>query len=70
MTTQPRFSIVLFTKNGMPFVREAVASLEAQTFEDYEIVIQDAASTDGTAEFLRERLPDVAHEFRAGFGLG
>ena len=50
----PRFSIVLCTLNGMPFVREAIASLEAQTFTDYELVIQDAASTDGTVEFLRE----------------
>lgn len=50
----PRFSIVMFTKNGMPFVREAVASLQAQTRDDYEFVIQDAVSTDGTAEFLRE----------------
>jgi glycosyltransferase involved in cell wall biosynthesis len=48
----PRFSIVMFTKNGMPFVREAVASLEAQTYDDYEFVVQDAVSTDGTAEFL------------------
>jgi glycosyltransferase involved in cell wall biosynthesis len=39
----------------MPFVREAVASLEAQTLDDYELVVQDAASTDGTPEFLRQR---------------
>jgi glycosyltransferase involved in cell wall biosynthesis len=51
---KPRFSIVMFTKNGMPFVREAVASLQAQPRDDYELVIQDAVSTDGTAEFLRE----------------
>jgi hypothetical protein len=51
---RPRFSIVLCTKNGMPFVREAIASLEAQTFTDYQLVIQDAVSTDGTAEYLRE----------------
>jgi glycosyltransferase involved in cell wall biosynthesis len=52
---KPRFSIVLCTKNGMPFVREAVASLEAQTLDDYELVVQDAVSTDGTPEFLRQR---------------
>ncbi len=53
----PRFSIVLFTKNGMPFVREAIASLAAQAFDDYEVVIQDAASTDGTAESGRPSPP-------------
>jgi glycosyltransferase involved in cell wall biosynthesis len=55
----------------MPFVREAVASLEAQTFDDYELVIQDAVSTDGTAEFLRElRLPRVDMVSEPDGGLG
>jgi glycosyltransferase involved in cell wall biosynthesis len=67
----PRFSIVLFTKNGMPFLREAIASLEAQTLDDYEVVIQDAASTDGTAEFLSElRLPNVDIVSEPDSGLG
>jgi glycosyltransferase involved in cell wall biosynthesis len=44
----------MFTKDGMPFVRDAVASLQAQTRDDFEIVVQDAVSTDGTAEFFRE----------------
>jgi SAM-dependent methyltransferase len=68
---KPRFSIVLCTKNGMPFVREAVASLEAQTLDDYEVVIQDAASTDGTAEFLSQlRLSNVRKASEPDSGLG
>ena len=54
MRRNPRFSIVMFTKDGMPFVRDAVASLQAQTRDDYELVVQDAVSTDGTTEFLRD----------------
>jgi glycosyltransferase involved in cell wall biosynthesis len=55
----------------MPFVREAVASLEAQTLDDYELVIQDAASTDGTAEFLRQlRLSNVSMVSEPDSGLG
>ena len=68
---RPRFSIVMFTKNGMPFVRDAVASLEAQAFEDYELVVQDAVSTDGTLEFLRElRLPNMRLASEHDTGLG
>lgn len=68
---EPRFSIVLFSKNGMPFVREAVASLEAQTLDDYELIIQDAASTDGTAEYLRQlRLANVRMTSEPDGGLG
>lgn len=67
----PRFSIVMFTKNGMPYVRDAVASLEAQPFEDYELVVQDAASTDGTYEFFRDlRLPNVQVVSEPDTGLG
>ena len=55
----------------MPFVREAVASLDAQTFDDYEVVIQDAASTDGTAEFLGQlRLRNVRMRSEPDGGLG
>jgi glycosyltransferase involved in cell wall biosynthesis len=55
----------------MPFVREAVASLEAQTLDDYEVVIQDAASTDGTAEFLSQlRFSNVHMSSEPDSGLG
>jgi glycosyltransferase involved in cell wall biosynthesis len=61
----------MFTKNGMPFVREAVASLEAEGFEDYELVVQDAASTDGTVEFFRElRHPNLRLVSEQDAGLG
>ena len=61
----------MFTKNGMPFVSEAVNSLQVQTRDDYELVIQDAVSTDGTAEFLSElRDPRVTMVSEPDDGLG
>ena len=36
----------------MPYVRDAMASLERQTYRHFEVIVQDAASTDGTPEFL------------------
>ena len=48
----PLISVVVCTKNGMPYVREAMASLEHQTYRYFEVIVQDAESTDGTAEFL------------------
>lgn len=36
----------------MPHISDAMASLERQTHRRFEVVVQDAASTDGTAEFL------------------
>lgn len=40
--------------NGENFVREAIDSILAQTFGDFELIISDNASTDGTEEICRE----------------
>lgn len=67
----PLLSVVVCTKNGMPYVREAMASLERQTYGNFEVIVQDAESTDGTAEFLSalpfERL-EVVLEPDGGIG--
>jgi glycosyltransferase involved in cell wall biosynthesis len=39
--------------NGLPFVADAVRSVLAQTCGDFEFLILDDASTDGTRDFLR-----------------
>ena len=43
--------------NGAPFVRESVASILAQSYSDFEMVIVDDASTDGSGEII-EALDD------------
>ena len=45
----PRVSIGLPIYNGENFLGDAVESLLAQTFTDFELVLVDNASTDGTA---------------------
>ena len=49
----PTFSIITVVRNRVETVRDAIDSLYAQSFADFEHVIQDAASTDGTAELLK-----------------
>jgi glycosyltransferase involved in cell wall biosynthesis len=51
---RPQLTIGLPVYNGERMLPEAVASLLAQTFEDFELVISDNASTDGTEEVCRE----------------
>lgn len=49
---RPLVSVVVCTKDGMPFIREAIDSLARQTYRHFEVIVQDGTSSDGTAEFL------------------
>lgn len=49
----PRVSIGLPVYNGVPFVENAISSILSQSFEDFELIICDNASTDTTEEVCR-----------------
>lgn len=49
---RPLVSLVVCTKNAMPYIVDAVESLRRLTYRPFEVVVQDCVSTDGTAEFL------------------
>jgi glycosyltransferase involved in cell wall biosynthesis len=55
----------------MPYVRDAIESLHRQTYREFEVIVQDAVSSDGTAEFLAkqsfERI-DIVSEPDGGIG--
>lgn len=50
---RPEVSIGMPVYNGERYVAEALESLVAQTFSNFELVIADNASTDGTEEICR-----------------
>jgi len=50
----PRVSIGLPVYNAENFLVEALKSLLAQTLTDFELIISDNASTDGTSEICRD----------------
>jgi glycosyltransferase involved in cell wall biosynthesis len=50
---KPRVSIGLPVYNGERFLEETLRSLLAQTYADFELIISDNASTDGTEEICR-----------------
>jgi glycosyltransferase involved in cell wall biosynthesis len=50
----PRVSIGLPVFNGERYLARALDSLVAQDFEDFELIISDNASTDGTSEICQE----------------
>ena len=52
--SEPRVSIGMPVYNGENYLAQALDSLLAQTFTDFEIVICGNASTDGTEALCRE----------------
>ena len=47
-----KFSIVLPVRNGGTYVKECINSILAQTYPDFNILILENGSTDGTAEWI------------------
>jgi glycosyltransferase involved in cell wall biosynthesis len=50
---RPRVSVGMPVYNGERFLEEALGSILAQSFDDFEVVISDNASTDRTEEICR-----------------
>jgi len=50
VSTDPRVSVVMATRNAGRFLDEALRSVRTQSFDDLEIVIVDKDSQDGTLE--------------------
>ena len=66
MARRPTVSILMNCLNGEPYLREAIESVFAQTYQDWEIIFWDDASTDESAKIAKSYGKKV-HYFR---GLG
>jgi glycosyltransferase involved in cell wall biosynthesis len=73
---RPQVSVVVPFWNASIFLEEAIASVLAQTFESWELLLVDDGSSDGSTEIAKrhaERLPGriryLAHEGHANRGV-
>lgn len=55
----PRVSVVIPNWNTRKFLGMCLTSLGQQTFRDFEVVLVDSGSTDGSLAFMRENFPEV-----------
>jgi glycosyltransferase involved in cell wall biosynthesis len=54
MSRQPLLSVGLFVYNGQSLIKESLDSLLGQTLRDFELIISDNGSTDGTEDICRK----------------
>jgi glycosyltransferase involved in cell wall biosynthesis len=53
MENNPKISVIMGVHNGEKYLRDSVESVLNQTFSDFEFIIIDDGSTDGSAEILQ-----------------
>jgi glycosyltransferase involved in cell wall biosynthesis len=64
----PRVSVVIPTYNRRDLVREAIASVIAQSYADCELIVVDDGSGDGTAEVVQQ-FPGVRYVYQPNRGV-
>src|SRR5262245_9504083 len=66
----PVVSVVMATKNSEPYLAQALDSIAAQTFQDFEVIVVDAASHDNSVR-VAESYPKTRciQQVSRGFAL-
>ncbi len=71
--SDPLVSIVVLNWNGALILPRCLNAIAAQTFQDFEVIVADNASTDGSAEEIEKRWPGfkvIRFDQNLGFALG
>ena len=74
MESVPRISVVMPVHNGEQFLAEAIASILAQTYTDFELLIINDGSTDSSAAIIEQfmaqdkRIQLITNAVAQGFG--
>ena len=55
----PLFSVIILNWNGRHLLEECIESISSQSFRDFETIIVDNGSTDGSIEWMRGRWEDT-----------
>lgn len=69
----PLISIVIVNFNGQRFLEPCLSSLAGQSFKNFEIILVDNNSSDGSVDFIHEHFPEVTvikNKENAGFTGG
>ena len=66
-------SVIILSWNGMDYLEDCLSSVLSQDYPDFEVIVVDNGSVDGSADFVAERYPQVRlirNERNLGFSAG
>jgi glycosyltransferase involved in cell wall biosynthesis len=66
--SMPAVSVCIPTYNRKDYLKETLQSVFAQTYKDYEVVIVDDGSTDGTGEMIKQLGYNVRYHWQRNGG--
>ncbi|MCP4399817.1 MAG: glycosyltransferase family 2 protein [bacterium] len=69
MTNTPKVSVIIPTYNRADFLKEAIASVLAQSYQDFELLIVDDGSTDRTHHVVDSYAGRVKYLFQENRGV-
>jgi len=70
MSRAPAISIITPVWNGLPYIKECIGSVLAQEFQNWELLIGDNGSTDGTRDYLAQLNDSRIHIYEHEINLG
>ena len=69
MIDAPLVYVIVVNYNGVKYLKTCLSSIEKQTYQNYETIVVDNASTDNSEEWIRENFPKITL-IQAGRNLG
>jgi glycosyltransferase involved in cell wall biosynthesis len=65
----PTVSVIIHTFNNEKFIAETIESVLKQTYNDYEIIVVDDGSEDGTRDALLPYMQDIRYHYKENGGI-
>lgn len=63
------FSVIVATYNQLPSLKLVLEALGEQTFQDFEVIVVDDGSSDGTKEYMEKNHPDIKYVWQEDKGF-
>ena len=62
MSSSDKTAVIVVNFNGKDFLDHCLSSLSSQTFSNFQTIVVDNASQDGSVKGIEKRFPDIINQ--------